>query len=278
VVHYGTGVFEGLRCYKTPKGSAILRLEEHTNRLFNSARIYRMELPYTKEEINQAIIETIRANELPDCYIRPLVYRGYFELGVNPFNCPVQVMIATWHWGQYLGEEALENGVDVMVSSWDRMAPNTFPAMAKACANYMNSQLIKMEALSYGFNEGIALDTLGFVSEGSAENIFIVKDGRLYTPPIHATILPGITRDSVIQLARDMGFEVLEQTILREFLYLADEVFFTGSAAEITPVRSIDRISVGAGKRGPITQQLQEAFFRLVQGEVEDHYHWLTRV
>ncbi|MEO0099373.1 MAG: branched-chain amino acid transaminase [candidate division WOR-3 bacterium] len=276
VVHYGTGVFEGLRCYKTKKGSAIFRLKEHTERLFNSAKIYRMEIPFSQEEVNRACIETIKANGQEECYIRPIVYRGYNELGVNPFPCPVCVAIATFYWGKYLGKGATEEGVDVMVSSWNRMAPNTFPAMAKVCANYMNSQLIKMEALSYGYAEGIALDIFGFVSEGSGENIFLVKNGKLYTPPLHATILPGITRDTVIRIAKDLGIEVIEEMILREFLYLADEAFFTGSAAEITPIRSIDKIKIGDGKVGKITKKLQEEFFAIVMGEKEDKYHWLT--
>lgn len=276
VVHYGTGVFEGLRCYKTKKGSAIFRLREHTERLFNSAKIYRMDIPYTKDQVNQAVIDTIKKNEQEECYIRPIVYRGYYELGVNPFNCPVETAIITWYWGKYLGSEATEQGVDVMVSSWSRMAPNTFPAMSKTCANYMNSQLIKMEALKYGFVEGIALDVNGFVSEGSGENIFLIKNSRIHTPPLHATILPGITRDTVIHLARDLGYEVVETMMLREFLYLADEVFFTGSAAEITPIRSIDKIPIGEGKPGPITKKLQERFFAVIQGDIEDKYHWLT--
>ncbi len=278
VIHYGTGVFEGLRCYKNSKGSFIFRLKDHTKRLFNSAKIYRMDIPYTEDEINNAIIELIKKNELEDCYIRPLVYRGYKELGVNPFNCPVRVMLAAWRWGKYLGPEAIEKGVDVMVSTWTRMAANTFPPMAKACANYMNSQLIKMEALINGYVEGIALDHLGFVSEGSGENLFAVKDGVIYTPPIHACILPGITRDSVIKLARDMGYEVKEEMFLREFLYLADELFFTGSAAEITPIRSVDKIKIGSGERGPITKKLQEAFFGVIEGRIEDKYGWLTKV
>ncbi|MEO0071034.1 MAG: branched-chain amino acid transaminase [candidate division WOR-3 bacterium] len=278
VIHYGTGVFEGLRCYKTPNGPAIFRLKDHTDRLFNSAKIYRMEIPFSKDEINQAVIELIKKNELEECYIRPIVYRGYKELGVNPFGCPVDVALITWKWGKYLGPEALEQGVDVMVSSWTRMAPNTFPAMSKTCANYMNSQLIKMEAITYGFVEGIALDVNGFVSEGSGENIFLVRNGIIYTPPLHATILPGITRDTVITLARDLGYEVKETMMLREMLYLADEVFFTGSAAEVTPIRSIDRITIGSGKCGPITKKLQEEFFAIIEGKREDRYNWLTFV
>lgn len=278
VIHYGTGVFEGLRCYKTPRGSAIFRLQDHTERLFNSAKIYRMEIPFTKEEINRTIVELIKKNELEECYIRPIVYRGYKELGVNPFSCPVEVALITWKWGKYLGPEALEKGVDVMVSSWNRMAPNTFPAMSKTCANYMNSQLIKMEAVTYGFVEGIALDVSGFVSEGSGENIFAVRNGIIYTPPLHATILPGITRDTVITLARELGYEVRETSMLREFLYLVDELFFTGSAAEITPIRSVDKITIGSGKCGPVTKRLQEEFFALIEGQKPDRYHWLTFV
>ncbi len=278
VIHYGTSVFEGFRCYKTKKGPAIFRLKDHTKRLFNSAKIYRMDIPYSEEEINKAIIETIKANGLEECYIRPLVYRGYMELGVNPFNCPVKVSIATWYWGKYLGSEALEKGVDVMVSSWNRMAPNTFPGLAKCGANYMNSQLIKMEALKYGFTEGIALDTSGFVSEGSGENIFLVRDKTLITPPVHATILEGITRDSVIKIAGDLGYKVKEEMIPREMLYLADELFFTGSAAEITPIRSVDKIPIGEGKPGEITKALQAEYLGIALAEKEDRYGWLTFV
>ncbi|KPJ48371.1 branched-chain amino acid aminotransferase [candidate division TA06 bacterium DG_26] len=274
VVHYGTSVFEGLRCYKTKNGPAILRLKEHTDRLFNSAKIYRMEIPYAKDRINQAVIDTIRKNEHNECYIRPIVYRGYSELGVNPFNCPVGVTVATWEWGKYLGEDAIEQGVEVMVSTWNRMAPNTFPAIAKAGANYMNSALIKMEALVHGYTEGIALDVFGYVSEGSGENLFLVKDEVLYTPQIGASILPGITRDSVIAIARDLGYKLKEQFVPREFLYIADEAFLTGSAAEITPIRMIDKIPVGSGTRGPVTKRIQEQFFLVTQGE--DKYQWLT--
>jgi branched-chain amino acid aminotransferase len=278
VIHYGSGVFEGLRCYKTPKGSVIFRLKEHTDRLFNSAKIYRMEIPYTKDDINKAVVELIKANGQEVCYIRPLVYRGYQELGVNPFNCPVNVAISTFFWGAYLGSGATDKGVDVMVSSWNRMAPNTFPAMSKTCANYMNSQLIKMEALKYGFVEGIALDIFGFVSEGSGENIFVVKDNKLYTPPLHASVLPGITRNSVLRIAKDLGYEVCETSFLREFLYIADEVFFTGSAAEITPIGTIDKITIGTGGVGEVTKKLQKEFFAIINGEKEDRYGWLTQV
>jgi branched-chain amino acid aminotransferase len=277
VIHYGTGVFEGERCYKTKKGSACFRLKEHTNRLFDSAKIYRMDVPFTREQIIQATVELIKKNEMQECYIRPIVYRGYQELGVNPFTCPVNVSLMTWFWGKYLGAEAAD-GVDVMVSSWNRMAPNTFPAMSKTCANYMNSQLIKMEAIKYGFVEGIALDVNGFVSEGSGENIFVVRNGVIHTPPLHATILPGITRNTVIQLARDLGYEVVEDMMLREMLYLADEVFFTGTAAEITPIRSIDKITIGSGKPGPVTLALQKEFFAILTAEKEDRYGWLLYV
>lgn len=278
VIHYGTGVFEGFRCYDTKKGSVIFRLKEHTDRLFNSAKIYRMEIPYSKDEINNVTVELINKNGLKAAYLRPIVYRGYDTLGVNPFPCPVCVAIATLQWGQYLGQEALESGVDVMVSSWNRMAPNTFPAMAKACANYMNSQLIKMEAMLYGFTEGIALDNTGYVSEGSGENIFAVRNGIIYTPPLHASILPGITRDTVMIIARDLGLQLVEEKLTREFLYIADEVFFTGSAAEVTPIRTIDKIPIGQGKAGPTTKKLQKAFFDIVEGKREDKHGWLTKI
>jgi branched-chain amino acid aminotransferase len=278
VFHYGSAMFEGARCYKTRIGSAIFRLDEHLKRMYDSCRVYRMEVPYAPEEFREAIFETIRANGFEDCYIRPLVYRGLGALGVNPFKSPVNVLIAVWRWGRYLGEEAVEKGVDVCVSSWNRMAPNTFPAMAKATGNYLNSQLVKMEAITNGYAEGIALDNAGRISEGSGENIFLVYGGRLLTPPLAGTILPGITRDSVMSLARDAGFTVVEQEIAREMLYIADEVFFTGTAAEITPIRSVDRIPVGSGSRGPVTERLQRDFFSLVRGEADDRYGWLTPV
>ncbi|MFH1374507.1 MAG: branched-chain amino acid transaminase [bacterium] len=278
VIHYGSSVFEGIRVYKTPNGPAVFRLKDHTERLFNSAKIYRMEIPYTKQQINEAMLNTIGANDLDACYIRPIVYRGFGTLGVDPSNCPVDVAIATWPWGQYLGEEAMEKGVSVCFSSWNRIAPNTMPAMAKAGANYMNSQLIKMEAVSHGYVEGIALDVAGNVSEGSAENIFLVRRGTLITPTFSASILPGITRSSVIRLAQDMGMKVIEQNVPREALYLADEVFFTGTAAEITPISRIDDIAIGEGKAGPLTRQLQSAFFDVVEGRSEDKHHWLTPV
>lgn len=278
VVSYGSSVFEGIRAYATDRGPAVFRLAPHVRRLFDSARIYRMEIPYSPEEIAQAICETVRVNSLPSAYIRPIVFRGYNELGVNPFNCPVEVVVAAFEWGRYLGPEALENGVDVRVSSWARMAPNTFPAMAKAGANYMNAQLIKMEAIRDGYVEGIALDPAGYVSEGSGENIFAVREGTLYTPSLAASILPGITRDSVLTLAEEIGLPITERALPREFLYIADEVFFTGTAAEITPIRSIDGIPIGQGGRGPITAQLQEAFFAIVEGRADDRHNWLTWV
>jgi len=278
VIHYGSGVFEGARCYSTPKGSAVFRLDEHMVRLVNSAKIYRMEYPLDLAGWRQAVLGTIRANKMQACYIRPLVYRGYHTLGVNPLHNPVDAAIMLWEWGAYLGAEALEQGVDVKVSTWSRMAPNTLPAMAKSTANYANSQLIKMEALADGYSEGIALDVYGNVSEGSGQNIFLVRDSIIYTPPLSASVLGGITRDSIVTLARDLGYQVIEQNIPRELLYVSDEVFFTGTAAEVTPIRSIDKIKIGEGKRGPVTAALQSAFFAVVNGDVPDTHGWLTYV
>lgn len=278
VIHYGSSLFEGARCYKTKNGPAIFRLQAHTDRLFNSCKIYRMKIPYSKDEINRAIIDLIKVNKLDQCYIRPVIYRGYEQLGVDPTGCPVDVCIAVWRWGKYLGPEALEKGVPVCVSSWNRMAPNTMPAMAKSGANYMNAQLIKLEAKDHGYVEGIALDVYGYVSEGSGENVFIVRDGALITPSFSSSILPGITRNTVITLAHEMGLKVIEESIPREALYIADEVFFTGSAAEITPISSIDKVPVGTGTRGPITKKLQDRFFEIVSGQAEDKYDWLTYV
>jgi branched-chain amino acid aminotransferase len=278
VIHYGSSIFEGLRAYDTPRGTVLFRLQDHTRRLYNSCKIYRMEIPFTQDEFNRAVIETVRANGLRSCYVRPLVYRGYNSLGVNPFPNPVDCAVLVWEWGKYLGPEAMENGVDVCVSSWWRIAPNTFPALAKAGANYMNSQLIKMEALLDGYEEGIALNIRGHISEGSGENIFLVKDGTVLTPPLSSSILPGITRDSVMKLLDGMGVRCVEETIPRELLYIADEVFFTGSAAEVTPIRSIDKIAVGNGKRGPVTEKVQKAFFDVIDGKREDVHHWLTLV
>jgi len=276
VVHYGSSVFEGQRCYNTPNGPALFRLHEHTERLFNSAKIYRMKIPFTPGKIDEAIIDLIQANDLDSCYIRPVAYRGYESLGVDPSACPVDVTIAVWPWGKYLGEEAMENGVSVCVSTWNRNAPNTMPMMAKSGANYANSQLIKMEAISRGCVEGIALDHNGLVSEGSGENLFIVKNGGLITPPFGCSVLPGITRDSIMALARDMHVDVIEQAIPREMLYLADEVFFTGSAAEVTPISEIDGIKVGTGKAGKLTKELQKRYFDIVEGRTEDTHNWLT--
>jgi branched-chain amino acid aminotransferase len=284
VIHYGSSVFEGIRCYNTNKGSAVFRLPEHIQRLMNSAKIYRMNSGYDRDQIIEATVELIRQSGLDECYIRPVIFRGLDEanpsFGVNPFPSPIDTYIATWQWGKYLGEEALEAGIDVCVSSWTRITSNSMPAMAKAGANYMNSQLIKMEALLGGFSEGIALDDRGYVSEGSGENIFLVNNGKLITPPLGASILPGITRDSVLQIARELGIETIEAQVQRSALYLADEVFFTGTAAEITPIRSVDRITVGAGRRGPITAKLQEEFFKIIRAErpAPSDANWLTFV
>jgi len=278
VVHYGSSLFEGFRAYETPKGTAIFRLKAHTKRLYNSCKMYRMDIPYTQEEFNQAIVDTIKVNNLKACYIRPIVYRGYGTLGVDPFPNPVDCAILVWEWGQYLGDKALENGVDVQISSWQRMAPNTFPALAKSGANYMNSQLIKMEAILNGYVEGIALNVRGHISEGSGENLFLAIDGTIYTPPLSSSILPGITRDTVIKLAKVLGTPIIEETIPREMLYIADEVFFTGSAAEITPIRSIDKIKIGEGKRGPLAKKLQNEYFSYINGEKEDKYNWITYI
>src|SRR5262245_61486037 len=278
VVHYGSGVFEGARCYATPKGSACFRLDEHLVRLINSGKIYRMEYKLDLAGWRNAVLDTIRTNRMKACYIRPLMHRGYETLGVNPLNNPVDAAIMLWEWGAYLGAEALEQGVDMCVSSWSRMAPNTLPAMAKATANYANSALIKMQALADGYSEGIALDVNGNVSEGSGQNIFVVRDGTIYTPPISASILGGITRDSVITLARDLGYTVVETDLPRESLYIADEVFVVGTAAEVTPIRSIDRITIGPGRRGPITEALQRRFFAVINGELPDSHGWLTYV
>ncbi len=278
VVHYGSAVFEGVRCYKTPKGSAVFRLDAHTERLFNSAKIYWMDLGYSAAQVNEAILETIRANRKESCYIRPVAYRGFGELGVNPLSSPVELAIMVWDWGKYLGQEALEQGVDVCVSSWTRMAPNTLPAMAKSAGNYLNSQLIKVEAVKGGFAEGIALDAAGYVSEGSGENLFAVVKGRLVTPPLVSSVLPGITRDSVLTLAQALGIRVEEKALPREMLYLVDELFFTGTAAEITPIRSVDRQTIGSGKRGPVTAALQKAFFDVIECRASDEHGWLTFV
>jgi branched-chain amino acid aminotransferase len=278
VVSYGSSVFEGVRCYETLSGPAIFRLKEHTRRLLDSAKVYRIDVPFTHEELAHAQIELVRVNQLRSCYIRPIILRGYGNMGVLPFGNPTEVYLACWEWGKYLGDEALAQGVDVCVSSWTRIAPNTLPALAKAAGNYMNSQLIRMQAHLDGYAEAIALDDSGRVSEGSGENIFVVRDGKLHTPPLGSSVLPGITRDSIATLARDLDIPVVESPIPREMLYIADEVFFTGTAAEVTPIRSVDKIQVGSGRRGPITERIQKAFFDIVSGRSEDRHGWLTPV
>jgi branched-chain amino acid aminotransferase len=278
VIHYGSGVFEGARCYDTLQGPACFRLDAHMRRLVDSARIYRMDLPYDQRTLSEATLDLIRVNGFKACYIRPLVYRGYHSLGVNPHPCPVDVAIMLWEWGAYFTKEALEEGLDVKISTWARNAPNTTPAMAKSVANYANAQLIKMEAIADGYAEGIALDTQGNLSEGSGQNLFMVREGIIYTPPIGSSVLWGITRDSVITLARDLGFEVREQTLPRETLYMADEVFFVGTAVEVTPIRSVDRVTVGRGRRGPVTEAIQQRFFQIVKGEAPDTHGWLQPV
>ena len=278
IVHYGSGVFEGARCYDTPGGSACFRLDAHIRRLFDSARIYRMDPPYDQQAITDAILDLIQVNQFRACYIRPLMYRGYDSLGVNPLPCPVDVAIMLWEWGAYFTKEAIEEGLDVKISTWARNAPNTTPAMAKSVANYANAQLIKMEAIAEGYAEGIALDTYGNLSEGSGQNIFIVREGVIYTPPVGNSVLWGITRDSVITIAHDLGFDVREQTLPRETLYIADEVFFVGTAVEVTPIRSVDRVKVGRGRRGPVTQAIQQRFFQIVRGEAPDTHGWLQFV
>ncbi|HEX9943833.1 MAG TPA: branched-chain amino acid transaminase [Thermoanaerobaculia bacterium] len=276
-LHYGSGVFEGIRCYKTKQGPAVFRLIEHIRRLENSARVYRMPIAFSAEELAEACCETIRANEMEACYIRPIVFRGFGTLGVNPLRSPVEVFIAVWAWGKYLGEEA-EQGVDVCVSSWRRVSPDSMPAVSKATGNYLNAQLIKMEAISNGYVEGIGLDARGFVSEGSGENVFLVQDGTLITPPVASSILSGITRDTVLQIARDLGIPVQEEVVPRGQLYAADEVFMTGTAAEITPIRSIDRIPVGRSCPGDVTRRLMAEFKGLTGGEIEDRHGWLYPV
>ena len=278
VVHYGSGVFEGARCYETTSGPACFRLDDHVRRLMESARIYRMDPPYDAATIRGAILDTIRANGFSACYIRPIVYRGYEALGVNPFPCPVDVAVLLWEWPAMFSTDALEQGVDVKVSTWTRIAPNTLPALAKSVANYANSQLIKMEALVEGYSEAIALDHGGLISEGSGQNVFLARDGILYTPPTASSVLGGITRDSVMTIARELDFEIREQALPREMLYLADEAFFVGTAVEVTPIRSVDKIKVGKGSRGPMTEAIQSRFFEIVRGERPDTYGWLTPV
>ncbi len=274
VVSYGSSVFEGIRCYETPQGPSIFRLRDHIRRLFDSARIYRIAVPFSQDEIMVACRQVIKVNQLQSGYLRPLVYRGYNTLGVDPSKCPVEVVVAALNWGRYLGEEAITQGVDICVSSWNRLAPNTMPSMAKAGSNYMNSQLMKMEAMANGYSEAIALDVNGNVSEGSGENVFLVRDGVLYTPLLANSILPGITRQCVMTLIREMGMEVVETVIPREMLYLADEIFFTGTAAEVSPVRSVDHYTIGSGRRGPVTEKIQSRYFDHIYGKCQDRYGW----
>ena len=278
VVHYGSGVFEGARCYDTVRGPACFRLDAHMRRLIDSARIYRMDVPYSQQTLTDAVIDLIRVNTFRACYIRPIIYRGYGMLGVHAGENPVDVAILLWEWPAYFSKEAVEEGIDVKISTWARNAPNTTPAMAKSVANYANAQLIKMEAVADGYAEAIALDTNGYLSEGSGQNIFIVRDGVIHTPPIGNSVLMGITRDSVLTLARELRFEVREQVLPREMLYLADEVFFAGTAVEVTPIKSVDRIAVGRGRRGPVTEALQQRFFEIVRGNAPDTHGWLQYV
>ncbi|HLL75425.1 MAG TPA: branched-chain amino acid transaminase [Pyrinomonadaceae bacterium] len=282
VLHYGSSVFEGIRCYKTGRGPAVFRLREHMQRLLNSAKIYRMDSGLTLDELCDASVELVRRSGFDQCYLRPILFRSLDEarpaFGVNPFPNPLSCYIGAWDWGKYLGDEAIERGVDVCVSSWNRLSPNSMPAMAKSGANYMNSQLIKMEAIKNGYSEGIALDDRGFVSEGSGENLFLVSEGQVFTPPLSSSILPGITRDSVIQICRGLEIPVREQALQRAALYVADELFFTGTAAEVTPIRSVDKIQIGAGRRGEVTERIQKVFFEITSGEREAPGPWLTYV
>lgn len=275
VVHYGSSVFEGIRCYGQPQGSAVFRLPEHMHRMLDSAKIYRMEIPFTLEELCAAVVDLIEANGITPCYIRPIALRGYGEIGVSPKGSPTEVYIANFPWGKYISGHG---GADVCVSSWNRLAPNTMPALAKAGANYMNSQLIRMEAEANGYSEGIGLDVSGLVSEGSGENIFIVRNGVLYTPPLANSALSGITRDSVLTIARSLGLTVVEQPLPREMLYIADEVFFSGTAAEVSPIRSIDRIVIGDGNPGEVTRKIADEFFGIANGLKPDRFGWLTPV
>jgi branched-chain amino acid aminotransferase len=278
VVHYGSSVFEGVRCYETPGGPAIFRVREHMRRLLDSCKIYRIPLRWTVDELVQATVDTVAANELRACYLRPLVVRTGEQMGVFPGGVPIETFIIAWKWGAYLGHDALENGVDVRVSSWRRAAPSSLPALAKAGGNYLNSQLTKMDARADGYAEGISLDSFGFISEGSGENLFVVRDGVLHTSGLSSGILNGITRDSVVTIARDLGLEVREGTLPRELLYVADELFFSGTAAELTPIRSVDRIPVGEGRPGPVTRAIQDQYLGIATGRVPDRYGWLTPV
>ncbi|MGC9200039.1 MAG: branched-chain amino acid transaminase [Acidobacteriaceae bacterium] len=275
VIHYGSSVFEGIRCYTQPKGAGIFRLEEHMKRLIDSAKIYRMPLPFTLDQLTAAVVEVVEANGVAPCYIRPIAFRGYGEMGVNPLKSPMDVYIANFPWGKYV---AGNDGADVCISSWNRLAPNTMPSLAKAGANYMNSQLIHMEAVTNGYVEGIGLDRNGYLAEGSGENLFVVRSGTIYTAPLANSVLSGITRDSILVLARQLGIPLVEQALPREILYVCDEAFFTGTAAEVTHLRSVDRILIGDGTMGPVTKALHDAYFNILNGLTEDRFHWLTPV
>jgi branched-chain amino acid aminotransferase len=277
-MQFGSAVFEGIRCYDTPHGPAVFRLHDHLKRLMNSCRIYRMDLKYTRDELAAASLALLAKNEVKSCYFRPMVLRGYGASGMVPYESPIEVYLPCWPWGAYLGQGALEHGVDACVSTWNRVAPNTIPSAAKIAGNYLSGQLVKMEALTNGFDEGIALAPGGTISEGSGQNIFLVTDGVVYTPPIDGTLLHGITRDTVATLARDAGYQIIEKPMPRENLYLADEIFLTGTASEVTPVRSVDRITVGDGKVGPITRALQQEYLAIAKGEKPDRHGWLTMV
>ena len=276
-LHYGSGVFEGIRAYETDKGTAVFRLKEHIDRLYNSAKILKMEIPYSKEEFKQAVRNTIKENDLKSCYIRPLVYRGFEQLGINPFKCPVNCVIAVWEWGAYLGEEALKKGIKTKISSYARSYINSISQKAKICGNYVNSIFAKMEAIEAGVDEAILLDTEGYIAEGSGENLFWVRNGVIYTTPT-ATVLEGITRDAVIKVAQDMGYQVQEKRTGRDELYISDELFFTGTAAEVTPIREIDNYQIGEGKRGPVTENIQKKFFAIAKGEEEKYLSWLDYI
>ncbi len=277
-LHYGSSVFEGIRAYRTERGPALFCLDAHVTRMFDSCTLYKMTIPFSYDDLRRAIIETVSINHLQSCYVRPIAFRGFENFSLDPRKCPVQTAIFAFEWGRYLGEDAMDKGVDVGVSSWRRMAPDTFPAMGKIGGQYVNSQFIAMEANDHGYTEGLALDIHGYVSEGSGENIFVVSDGTLYTPPLSSSILKGVTRAATMTIARELGYTVVEQNIPREMLYIADEVFFTGTAAEITPIRSVDRMPIGDGKRGPITKRLQDEFFAIVEGRAADRHNWLTYV
>jgi branched-chain amino acid aminotransferase len=277
-MQYGSAAFEGVRCYSTPRGPAIFRLEAHLQRLLVSTRIYRMDVTYSIDDLVAACCQLVERNGLEECYLRPMVLRGYGASSMVPFDSPVHVYLPCWPWGAYLGDGALENGVDACIASWQRVAPNTIPAIAKIAGNYLSGQLIKMEALANGFAEAIALGTDGLVSEGSGQNTFIVAKGTVITPPVNGTLLAGITRESVLAIATDLGLPVREQPIPREMLYASDEVFLTGTASEVTPVRSVDRITIGSGRRGPITEQIQRRYLDVVHGRVADRHGWLTHV